>query len=38
MPVRFGYVQLQHFKHFTSSPLYLFPSAGRSMKILRSKG
>nr|DAM48408.1 MAG TPA: hypothetical protein [Caudoviricetes sp.] len=35
MTVRFGFVLLQHFNHFISSPLYLFPTAGRASKVGR---
>nr|DAI06657.1 MAG TPA: hypothetical protein [Caudoviricetes sp.] len=35
MAVRFGFVLLQHFNHFISSPLYLFPTAGRASKVGR---
>nr|DAQ06076.1 MAG TPA: hypothetical protein [Caudoviricetes sp.] len=35
MTIRIGFVLLQHFNHFISSPLYLFPTAGRASKVGR---
>nr|DAG55129.1 MAG TPA: hypothetical protein [Caudoviricetes sp.] len=35
MTIHFEFVLLQHFNHFISSSLYLFPTAGRSSKIGR---
>ena len=33
LAIRFGFVLLQHFNHFISSPLYLFPTEGRASKV-----
>nr|DAN89189.1 MAG TPA: hypothetical protein [Bacteriophage sp.] len=35
MTIRIEFVLLQHFNHFISSPLYLFPTAGRASKVGR---